>query len=126
MRAGLRMLERLPELPSPGGEVIQARIGINTGRALIHLDVDPASGHGFMVGDAVNTAARLQSIAPPMGVVVGEATHGLTAGLFDYQAAASGGAQGQGGAGASLAGHAPAHTHRRRGADAASSELDRP
>jgi len=38
-----------------------------------------------MVGDAVNTAARLQSIAPPMAVVVGEATHGLTAGLFDYQ-----------------------------------------
>jgi class 3 adenylate cyclase/tetratricopeptide (TPR) repeat protein len=85
VRAGLRILERLSELPSPEGEAVRARIGINTGRALIHLDVDPMSGQGFMVGDAVNTAARLQSIAPPMAVVVGEATHGLTAGLFDYQ-----------------------------------------
>ena len=32
----------------------------------MRLDVDPASGEGFLTGDAVNTAARLQSAAPPM------------------------------------------------------------
>ena len=85
VRAGLRLVERMSELPVVAETKPQVRIGINTGRALIHLDVDPRSGQGFMVGDAVNTAARLQSVAPPMGVVVGEAAHGLTSGLFEYE-----------------------------------------
>ena len=85
VRAGLRLVERMADLPVLGETCARVRIGVNTGRALIHLDVDPLSGDGFVVGDAVNTAARLQGIAPPMGVVVGEATHGLTAGLFEYE-----------------------------------------
>ena len=84
VRAGLRLVERMAEVPATGESEVRVRIGVNTGRALIHLDVDPQSGHGFMVGDAVNTAARLQGVAPPMGVVVGEATHGLTAERFEY------------------------------------------
>ena len=88
VRAGLRIVERVPELRGVGDAGVQVRIGVNTGRALIHLDVDPLSGHGFVLGDAVNTAARLQSLAPPMGVVVGEATHGLTAELFEYESLA--------------------------------------
>ena len=43
----------------------------------MRLDVDPGSGEGFLIGDAVNTAARLQAAAPPGGVVVGERTHSL-------------------------------------------------
>jgi class 3 adenylate cyclase/tetratricopeptide (TPR) repeat protein len=85
VRAGLRLVERMDEAPVVGETRARVRIGINTGRALIHLDVDPQSGQGFVVGDAVNTAARLQGVAPPMGVVVGEATHGLTAELFEYE-----------------------------------------
>ena len=37
----------------------------------MRLDVDPASGRGFLTGDAVNIAARLQAAAPPGGVAVG-------------------------------------------------------
>ena len=34
----------------------------------------PGSGERFMAGDAINTASRIQSVAPEMGVGVGEAT----------------------------------------------------
>ena len=47
---------------------------MNTGETLVHLDVDPASGRGFLTGDAVNTAARLEAAAPPGGVVIGSLT----------------------------------------------------
>ena len=95
VRAGLRLVERMAEVPVVGESEVRVRIGVNTGRALIHLDVDPLSGHGFMLGDAVNTAARLQGVAPPMGVVVGEATHGLTADLFEYEPLAPVGLKGK-------------------------------
>ena len=80
VRAGLRLLEALEDsgLTRPDGTPLQARCGVNTGEALVRLDVDPASGRGFLTGDAVNVAARLQAAAPPMCVVVGTITHGLT------------------------------------------------
>ena len=78
VRAGLRLIEALEGLARPDGSPLQARVGIDTGEALVRLDVDPASGRGFLTGDAVNTAARLQAAAPPDGVVVGAATHDLT------------------------------------------------
>ena len=85
VRAGLRLLEGMAELPRIDGAPVRARVGVNTGRVLVRLDVDPQAGEGFLVGDAVNTAARLQTVAPPMGVVVGEATHALTADRFEYE-----------------------------------------
>ena len=39
---------------SPAGSS-RCRIGINTGAAVVRLDVMPGSGEGFLVGDAVNT-----------------------------------------------------------------------
>jgi tetratricopeptide (TPR) repeat protein len=57
---------------------------VNTGRALVRLSVDPATGEGFLVGDPVNTAARLQAVAPPGGVVVGDLTRSMTAQVAAY------------------------------------------
>jgi len=85
VRAGLRLLESLEGLTRPDGSPLQARIGVNTGEALVRLDVDPASGRGFLTGDAVNVAARLQAAAPPSGVAVGTLTHELTARVIVYE-----------------------------------------
>ena len=59
VRAALEILARMRELPSVGAERLQVRAGVNTGPALVRLDVLPHSGEGMLVGDAVNTAARL-------------------------------------------------------------------
>jgi class 3 adenylate cyclase len=37
-----------------------------------------------VIGDVVNVAARLEAIASPNQVLVGESTHELTATAFDY------------------------------------------
>ena len=85
VRAALRILEALEGMTRPDGTPLEARCGVNTGEALVRLDVDPASGRGFLTGDAVNTAARLQAAAPPGGVAVGALTHELTAGAIQYE-----------------------------------------
>ena len=45
----------------------------------------PARQTEGVVGDVVNTASRLQGVAPAGGVVVGEATFRATRRLFDYE-----------------------------------------
>ena len=72
VRAGLRIVDEVDALPGIAGQAVEVRVGINTGESLVRLDVDPVSGEGFLTGDAVNVAARLQSAAPPMAVAVGE------------------------------------------------------
>ena len=74
---------------------MQARVGINTGSAFMRLDVLPGSGQSFVIGDAVNTAARLQQHGAPMRVVVGGLTHDLVAGAFDCEAMAPFAAKGK-------------------------------
>ena len=80
VRAALAILERLPDL----GLDLHGRIGINTGPVLF------ASGgpgrEDAVTGDTVNTAARLQALAPTDGVVVGPATHAATKVVFEYEA----------------------------------------
>ena len=78
VRCALRLAAEAGGLRWPEGDPVQVRIGVNTGETYLHTDVDPASGETFLTGDAVNTAARLETAAPPGGVVVGEATHNLT------------------------------------------------
>jgi len=50
---------------------VNARAGVLTGEAVVRVG---AEGEGMVVGDVVNTAARLQSAAEPGTVVVGEGT----------------------------------------------------
>ena len=85
VRCALRLVEAAGELSWPDGDPLQVRVGVNTGETYLHTDVDPASGETFLTGDAVNTAARLETAAPPGGVVVGEVTHGLTSQTIAYQ-----------------------------------------
>ena len=84
VRAGLRIAEDAHDLEALGGTPLRVRIGINTGEALVRLGVNIASGEGFLAGDSINTASRIQSVAPEMGVAVGLDTHEATADAFDY------------------------------------------
>jgi class 3 adenylate cyclase/tetratricopeptide (TPR) repeat protein len=63
---------------------LAVRIGIETGEAVVSVGAE-RSGQVIAIGDVVNTASRLQTVAPTGGIVVGEATHRLTRDLFDYE-----------------------------------------
>ncbi len=78
VRAALRLIEGIGGLERPDGTPLEARAGVMTGELLVAHDVDPARGSGFVAGDAVNTAARLEASATPGAVIVGELTHRLT------------------------------------------------
>jgi class 3 adenylate cyclase/tetratricopeptide (TPR) repeat protein len=67
VRAGLELVDAVQTL-GPG---IQARAGVLTGEAAVTLG---ATNQGMVAGDLVNTASRLQSVAQPGTVLVGEAT----------------------------------------------------
>ncbi len=78
VRVGLRLVDEASRLTWPDGEPVQVRVGVNSGETYVRTDVDPGSGETFLTGDAVNTAARLETAAPPESVVVGELTHRLS------------------------------------------------
>ena len=67
VRAGLELVDVVRSL----GPTIQARAGVMTGEAAVSLG---ATNQGMVAGDLVNTASRLQSVAPPGFVLVGEVT----------------------------------------------------
>ena len=68
VRAGFELVDAVRTL-GPG---IQARCGILTGEAAVTIG---ATNQGMVAGDIVNTAARLQSVAPHGRVLVGESTY---------------------------------------------------
>ncbi len=67
VRAALELVEVVQRL-GPG---IEARAGVLTGEAAVTIG---ATNQGMVAGDLVNVAARLQSVAEPGTVLVGEAT----------------------------------------------------
>ncbi len=67
VRAGLELVDAVRGLASG----IEARAGILSGEAAVTIG---AEGQGMVAGDLVNTASRLQSVAPAGSVLVGEAT----------------------------------------------------
>src|SRR3954453_19517585 len=76
LRAGLRMLGRVPEvnrdLERVHGVRLQIRIGVHSGEVLATVDPDP--GEAMVTGDAVNAAARLQTAAHPGELLASERT----------------------------------------------------
>jgi class 3 adenylate cyclase/tetratricopeptide (TPR) repeat protein len=85
VRAALRICEGAADLRGLRRGPLELRVGVNTGTALVRLGVSPASGEGFVTGDAVNTAARLQAAAPVGGVAVGLTTWEATRQVFEYE-----------------------------------------
>jgi class 3 adenylate cyclase/tetratricopeptide (TPR) repeat protein len=67
VRAALELVDAVTVL----GPDIAARAGVLTGEAAVTLG---AQGQGMVAGDLVNTASRLQTVAAPGAVLVGETT----------------------------------------------------
>src|SRR6478736_2353932 len=86
VRAGLRILEAIQELNAEDASLsLQVRVGIDTGEAVVALGARPELGEGFVTGDVVNTASRLQGAAPVDGIAVSEQTFRQTERVFDYE-----------------------------------------
>ncbi len=82
VRTALRMQETLTRRVGELGAPVRIRIGVNTGEVLV--GALRAGGDYTAMGDVVNTASRLQSLAEPGEVLVGAATHAATADVVAY------------------------------------------
>ncbi len=86
IRAALAMQRRLEALNRDvahrAGETLAMRIGINTGEVFAH---GGGIEEGLVTGEAVNVAARLQTLAEPGRVVVGERTWRDTRHAFAFR-----------------------------------------
>src|SRR3990170_5470128 len=71
VRAALGLIDAVPNLGTTQRPV-RARAGVLTGEAAVTIG---AQGQGMVAGDLVNTAARLQAVAEPGSVLVGESTY---------------------------------------------------
>jgi class 3 adenylate cyclase len=86
-RAALLIHERLAAtaetLESKFGVRPRMRIGINTGQAVVGRVQAGEDASATVLGDTVNVAARLQTLAEPGTVLLSEDTHRLTQGLIE-------------------------------------------
>lgn len=83
VRAGLELTDLVARMGDEmDGRDLSVRVGVLCGEA----SVAPASPEqGFVVGDLVNTASRLQSIAEPGTVVVGDAAYRMLRDAIEFE-----------------------------------------
>ena len=77
LHAALAMRHRLAEVFDRN---VELRIGVNTGDVV----VDPTAHSSFVTGDAVNVCARLEQLAAPGEILVGERTAAAARGAFEF------------------------------------------
>ncbi|HJP65257.1 MAG TPA: AAA family ATPase, partial [Actinomycetota bacterium] len=86
VRAGLRVLDAIQELNKEDPTLdLTVRAAVNTGEAIVDARQQPDTAQGLAHGDVVNTASRLQTGAPPGGLVVGEETYRATRTVIGYE-----------------------------------------
>jgi len=85
VRAGLGMIDAVGRLDVKSVE-LQARVGIATGLVVVGdlIGEGPAEERS-VVGETPNIAARLQTLAEPGAVVIGQGTRRLVGDLFEYR-----------------------------------------
>src|SRR5689334_2417471 len=87
VRTALDLVAAVQALGQEAGiDGLRARAGVLTGEAAVNT---AAVGEGMVAGDLVNTASRVQSVAEPGSVFVGDATRRATEGALVYEAAGS-------------------------------------
>ena len=89
VRAALEMHAILSELnrgfAAEGKPTLAMRIGIEAGEVLVDLERASGARDRMLTGDAVNTAARLQSAAEPGQIVVGPGVYASTKNVIEYR-----------------------------------------
>jgi len=87
VRAALDLVAAVSALGDElGATDLRARAGVLTGEAAVTIG---AEGEGMVAGDLVNTASRVQSLAPAGSVYVGDSTRRATEQAIVYEDAGS-------------------------------------
>jgi class 3 adenylate cyclase/tetratricopeptide (TPR) repeat protein len=95
VRAALDLVAAVSALGDElGAQELRARAGVLTGEAAVTIG---AEGQGMVAGDLVNTASRIQSVAQPGAVYVGDSTRRATDQTIVFEGAGSHELQGKGG-----------------------------
>jgi class 3 adenylate cyclase len=81
-----RALERYQAELQPRGIFFRARQGLNTGVVVVGSIGSDLRMDYTAIGDTTNTAARLQQMAPPGGIWVGDTTHRGAREAFEWKA----------------------------------------
>jgi class 3 adenylate cyclase/predicted ATPase len=82
VRAGLDLVAAVTALGDRMDVQLRLRVGILTGQASVELD---AVAEGMVIGDAINTASRIQSVAEPGSVLVDDVTRAVTERAIAYE-----------------------------------------
>ncbi len=83
VRAALRIQDSLAAMAIEAETPFRVRVGINTGEVLVGSS---ASGRDYTaMGDVMNTASRLQTMAEPGQIVVGGSTRAVTRDAIAYE-----------------------------------------
>src|SRR5512132_2446904 len=83
VRAALDLVAAISSLGEEvGAEGLRARVGVLTGEAAVTIG---AQGQGMVAGDLVNTASRIQSVAEPGDVLVGETSKRASEAAIAYE-----------------------------------------
>jgi class 3 adenylate cyclase/predicted ATPase len=82
VRAALDLVAAVADLGGRLGVALRLRVGVLTGQAAVELD---AVEQGMVIGDAINTASRIQSVAEPGSVLVDDVTRTVTAQAIAYE-----------------------------------------
>ena len=82
VRAAFELVDAVATLEGPDGSPLRLRAAVATGEAAVDL---AAVGEAMVTGDIVNTASRLQSVAAPGSVVVGEGTVRAASGAIAFE-----------------------------------------
>jgi class 3 adenylate cyclase len=81
VRAALDIVKSVADLGAESGVELLARAGVVTGEVAITIG---KVSEGMVIGDTVNAASRVQSVAPPGSVLVDEATWRSSSGAIAF------------------------------------------